>query len=44
MFSSAFKRLYSKLKSIARDFRINEEPLMMAVVNSLQIFQVWPMQ
>lgn len=38
MFNSAFKRLYSKLKSIARDFGINEEALMMAVVvNSLQM-------
>lgn len=43
VFNSAFKRLYSKLNSIARDFRINKEPLMMAVVNSSQILQVWRM-
>lgn len=43
VFNSAFKRPYSKLNSIARDFRINEEPLMVAVVNSSQILQVWHM-
>lgn len=37
IFSSVFKRLYSMLKSRARVFIVNEEPLMMAVVNSADV-------
>lgn len=41
VFSCLLKGLYSLLKSRPRDFIINEEPLVMAVANSLQTLQVW---